>query len=176
MTKRVFEFGEETGGHMELLPVEIIDQIKIVFQEFKKEDEKKDERSYTIPDFSKYLLAKNIPFEKFRNSFTKYLKPYDEVRFEISPEEIENDYFAFGDGKFSILGGLNENMEKIAWLEISLNYSVFTDNDHIYAKVLNTLGKTYSLVLIDWDKRQCVNLSMLNEVKSYLDQYIRTRN
>ena len=38
MTKRVFEFGEETGGHMELLPVEIIDQIKIVFQEFKKED------------------------------------------------------------------------------------------------------------------------------------------
>ena len=174
MNKRIFKFTEEMGGHVIFTPKENSAEILARLNIFEVIDSKGGARNYDFRPFVHGLKEKKIVFSELESMLSGILMPYHEVRYEISPDEAEGDEFAFGEDRFVLFGGVDDEKIFVDWLELyrveaNSIFDLFDENR--LTDIINffhTLGRKYDLVLLDWKNRVIVDLEDKNKIETYI--------
>lgn len=142
---------------------------------FKKWDEidrkTAEGKIYVYPKIKKI----GIDWMEIKKLLDENLQKYDEVRFDTSAEEIEENYFAY-ENEFCTVYGSLDNKKKVISLEMLLALNEINKMSGTVkektARLLEEIGKRYGLILIDWGKRHIIDISVRREINQYFDSQI----
>lgn len=159
MTGRIFYLSEEFAEYMPFLPYEVKPEIEECFRE----------KKYYHCQFSLSLAVRKISFNEVKNIIGSILLPYDEVRFEMFPEETLSNYFSFGDSNFYIFGGtFEDNPTVVEWMECYINLDHVKTKTESIIQVLYLIGLKFKFLLLDWKHRKIMELDSKEKIALYL--------
>ncbi|MEK7672303.1 MAG: hypothetical protein AAB373_00315 [Patescibacteria group bacterium] len=176
MIKRIFYFTEEMLNIPSFLPIE---NLRSIYKYINSFDQKAKKGHIKSPVFKFELIDKKINFNEAESVFNKILLPYDEVRFEITPDEVEKNDFAYGYNDFFILGSfVVEKGEKVLdALNFYKGYKKIDSklvNLEKLSKNLFNFCKNHELILFDEQDPFLKEKSVIKfETQTEIENYIK---
>lgn len=172
MKKRIFYFDEDLIDIPVFIPLENLG----IMQGYIDSYEKQLEKGYIkLPKEKVSFEERKIEFIEVDNIFGKILLPYDEVRLEISPNEIEHDSFAYGQDNILILGmfDIKQKFKIVTNLAI---YKGFESNrdailiDNLSKAVFKFCREKKLIIFDDFTRRdkKIIQAKSLKTIKNYL--------
>lgn len=119
------------------------------------------------------LVERKITLNEIDELFKKILPPFTEVRLEISPDEIEEDGFAYGYKNIGLIGIFGIQNGKKIIKDISFYKGNLKSNREIIiaqkiAKVFFYLCKGEKLLIFDERRKKIIFGKSVEEIEDYL--------